>query len=192
MTDALFSPLPLRSGATLGNRIAKAALEEDMAGDGQLPDQRLPALYRRWAAGGTGLLITGNVMVHAEALTGPAGIVLDDAAPLEPFTEWAAAAKSGGGAVRMQISHPGRQIRANMPGVVWGPSAVGVDLGRHSGRFGRPGAPRAGAALRALRGRPARAPSASLSPVRSGRRPAGGHFRWATGCGSDGRPPSGP
>ncbi|MFF3393456.1 2,4-dienoyl-CoA reductase [Streptomyces sp. NPDC002669] len=138
MTDALFSPLPLRSGATLGNRIAKAALEEDVAGDGQLPDQRLSALYRRWAAGGTGLLITGNVMVHAEALTGPAGIVLDDAAPLEPFTEWAAAAKSGGGAVWMQISHPGRRIRANMPGVVWGPSAVGVDLGRHSGRFGRP------------------------------------------------------
>jgi hypothetical protein len=73
-------------------------------------------------------------MVHAEALTGPAGIVLDAAAPLEPFTEWAAAAKSGGGAVWMQIDHPGRQIQANMPGVVWGPSAVGVDLGRHSSR----------------------------------------------------------
>ncbi|MET9917519.1 NADH:flavin oxidoreductase/NADH oxidase family protein [Streptomyces sp. NPDC006435] len=138
MTDELFSPLPLRSGATLGNRIAKAALEEDMAGDGQLPDRRLLVLYRRWAAGGTGLLITGNVMVHAEALTGPAGIVLDEAAPLEPFTEWAAAAKSGGGAAWMQINHPGRQIQANMPGVVWGPSAVGVDLGRHSSRFGRP------------------------------------------------------
>src|SRR5690606_13452159 len=45
---------------------------------------------------------------------------------------------SGGGAVWMQINHPGRQVQAGMPGVVWGPSAVGVDLGRHSGRFGRP------------------------------------------------------
>jgi len=138
MTGGLYSPLHLRSGSVLGNRIAKAAMEENMAGDGQLPDRRLLTLYRRWAAGGTGLLITGNVMVHAEALTGPAGVVLDEAAPLEPFTRWAEAAKSGGGAVWMQINHPGRQVQAGMPGVVWGPSAVGVDLGRHSGRFGRP------------------------------------------------------
>ncbi|MEV7499129.1 NADH:flavin oxidoreductase/NADH oxidase family protein [Streptomyces sp. NPDC093018] len=138
MTSELFSPLSLRSGNVLDNRIAKAAMEENMADDGQLPGKELFALYRRWAAGGAGLLITGNVMVHAEALTGPAGVVLDDAAPLEPFAEWAEAGRSGGGAIWMQINHPGRQIGSDMPGVVWGPSAVGVDLGRHSGRFGRP------------------------------------------------------
>ncbi|MFE2103729.1 MULTISPECIES: NADH:flavin oxidoreductase/NADH oxidase family protein [unclassified Streptomyces] len=138
MTSELFSPLSLRSGPVLNNRIAKAAMEENMAGDGQLPDKELFGLYRRWAAGGTGLLITGNVMVHAEALTGPAGVVLDEAAPLEPFIEWAKAGKSGGGAIWMQINHPGRQIGSDMPGVVWGPSAVAVDLGRHSSRFGRP------------------------------------------------------
>ncbi len=27
-------------------------------------------------------------MVHAEALTGPGGIVLDDRAPLDPFARW--------------------------------------------------------------------------------------------------------
>ncbi|MEV7323825.1 NADH:flavin oxidoreductase/NADH oxidase family protein [Streptomyces sp. NPDC093970] len=138
MTSELFSSLSLRSGQVLNNRIAKAAMEENMAGTGQLPDKALFELYRRWAAGGTGLLITGNVMVHAEALTGPAGVVLDADAPLEPFAEWARAAKSGGGAVWMQINHPGRQIGSDMPGVVWGPSAVAVDLGRHSGRFGKP------------------------------------------------------
>lgn len=140
MTSELFSPLPLRSGQVLGNRIAKAAMEENLAEDGQLPGRRLRELYRRWAAGGSGLLITGNVMVHAEALTGPAGVVLDEAAPLEPFTEWARAGTSGGGAIWMQINHPGRQVQAGMPGVAWGPSDVGVDLGRHSGRFGRPSA----------------------------------------------------
>ncbi|MFJ3810416.1 NADH:flavin oxidoreductase/NADH oxidase family protein [Streptomyces sp. NPDC090073] len=138
MTSELFTPLTLRSGQTLGNRIAKAAMEENMAGAGQLPDEELFGLYRRWAAGGAGLLITGNVMVHAEALTGPGGVVLDAAAPLEPFTAWAEAAKSGGGAVWMQINHPGRQVGSNMPGVVWGPSEVGVDVGKHSSRFGRP------------------------------------------------------
>ncbi|MFD4652283.1 NADH:flavin oxidoreductase/NADH oxidase family protein [Streptomyces sp. NPDC058441] len=138
MTSELFSPLTLRSGQVLKNRIAKAAMEENMAGDGQLPDWQLLSLYQHWATGGTGLLITGNVMVHAEALTGPAGVVLDEDAPLEPFADWAKAAKSGGGAIWMQINHPGRQVASDMPGVVWGPSDVGVSLGKHSSRFGRP------------------------------------------------------
>src|ERR1700722_13097306 len=140
MSSELFSALVLRSGGTLRNRVAKAAMEEGMAGDEQLPDERLISLYRRWGAGGAGLLITGNVMVHAEALTGPGGIVLDAAAPLEPFERWAHAGKADGAAMWMQISHPGRQVQANMPGVVWGPSDIAVDLGRHSKRFGRPAA----------------------------------------------------
>ena len=40
----------------------------------------------------------------------------------------------------MQVSHPGRQVNANMPGVGWGPSDVAVDVGKHSKRFGRPSA----------------------------------------------------
>ncbi|MFE2011192.1 NADH:flavin oxidoreductase/NADH oxidase family protein [Streptomyces sp. NPDC059491] len=140
MTSELFSPLPLRSGQVLKNRIAKAAMEENMAGDGQLPDWQLLSLYKHWATGGTGLLITGNVMVHAEALTGPAGVVLDENAPLEPFIDWAKAAKAGGAAIWMQINHPGRQVASDMPGVVWGPTDIGVSLGRHSSRFGRPSA----------------------------------------------------
>jgi 2,4-dienoyl-CoA reductase-like NADH-dependent reductase (Old Yellow Enzyme family) len=138
MSSELFAPLTLRSGLVLSNRIAKAAMEEGMAGRAQLPDQRLMSLYRRWGAGGAGLLITGNVMVHAQALTGPGGVVLDVDTPLEPFERWAASGKAGGAAMWMQISHPGRQVQANMPGVVWGPSAVGVELGRHTKRFGRP------------------------------------------------------
>jgi len=134
----LFSPLVLPSGGALHNRIAKAAMEEGMAGSSQLPAERLISLYRRWGAGGAGLLITGNVMVHAEALTGPRGVVLDEHAPLEQFSRWAQAGKADGAAIWMQISHPGRQVQAAMPGVVWGPSAVAVDLGRHSKRFGRP------------------------------------------------------
>ncbi|WKG04626.1 NADH:flavin oxidoreductase/NADH oxidase family protein [Mycolicibacterium sp. HK-90] len=134
----LFAPLALKSGAVLRNRIAKAAMEEGMAGAAQLPDERLAALYRRWGAGGTGVLITGNVMVHAEAMTGPGGVVLDADSSIEPFAEWARAGKAGGSAMWMQISHPGRQVQAGMPGVVWGPSDVAVDVGRHSKRFGKP------------------------------------------------------
>ncbi|MDT5346930.1 MAG: hypothetical protein QOH91_217 [Mycobacterium sp.] len=138
MSIELFSPLDLRCGLVVENRIAKAAMEENMAGREQLPDERLMSLYRRWGGGGAGLLITGNVMVHAEALTGPAGVVLDDRAPLEPFARWAAAGNAAGAAMWMQINHPGRQVQAQMPGVVWAPSALGMELGKHTKRFGRP------------------------------------------------------
>ena len=140
MSTDLFSPLVLRSGLVLGNRIAKAAMEEGLAGRAQQPDDRLVSLYRRWGTGGAGLLITGNVMVHKEAMTGPRGVVLDADSPLQPFQRWAEAGKAGGTAMWIQISHPGRQVLANMPGVVWAPSAVGVDLGRHTKRFGHPSA----------------------------------------------------
>lgn len=137
-SSPVFEPLTLPGGSTLPNRLVKAAMEENMASRGQLPGKPLFELYRRWSEGGAGLLITGNVMVHAEALTGPAGVVLDADSPLEPFRRWASAAKSGGARVWMQINHPGRQVRADMPGVAWGPSAVRVDVGKNSERFAEP------------------------------------------------------
>ncbi|QSQ15690.1 NADH:flavin oxidoreductase/NADH oxidase family protein [Myxococcus landrumensis] len=138
MSSPLFEPLSLPSGAVLPNRLVKAAMEENMAGEGQLPEESLWHLYRRWSQGGAGVLITGNVMVHAEALTGPGGVVLDAHSPLEPFRRWAEAAKSGGAKVWMQINHPGRQVMADMPGVAWGPSAIRVDIGKHSHRLAHP------------------------------------------------------
>lgn len=137
METPLSTPLALASGRVLPNRIAKAAMEEGMAAPGQLPDERLFTLYRRWGVGGAGLLITGNVMVHAEALTGPGGVVLDNRTPLDPFVRWAEAGKVGGAAMWMQINHPGRQMQADMPGVVWSPSAVAVS-GSQAKRFAKP------------------------------------------------------
>ncbi len=138
MNASLYEPLVLAGGAEIPNRIAKAAMEENMAEDGQLPGERLFTLYRTWSNGGAGLLVTGNVMVHAEAMTGPAGVVLDVRTPLEPFREWARAAKSGGAKVWMQINHPGRQVKAAMPGVAWGPSAVKVRAGKASRMLAEP------------------------------------------------------
>jgi 2,4-dienoyl-CoA reductase-like NADH-dependent reductase (Old Yellow Enzyme family) len=138
VTSELFTPLALRSGLVLRNRIAKAAMEEGLAGRAQSPDDRLIRLYERWGSGGAGLLITGNVMVHKHALTGPRGVVLDAEAALEPFVRWAAAGKADGAALIMQISHPGRQVRANMPGVSWAPSAVPLEMGKLSKRFRPP------------------------------------------------------
>ena len=138
LPSPMFEPFTLPGGAVLPNRLVKAAMEENMAAAGQLPSRSLNRLYERWSRGGVGLIITGNVMVHAQALTGPAGVVLDAEAPLEPFRQWAAAAHAGGARVWMQINHPGRQVGADMPGVAWAPSAVRVNLGRNSKRFAEP------------------------------------------------------
>jgi 2,4-dienoyl-CoA reductase-like NADH-dependent reductase (Old Yellow Enzyme family) len=134
----LFTPLTLPNGAVVPNRLAKAAMEETLADAGQLPGPRIQRLYQRWAEGGAGLLITGNVMVDRRALTGPGTIVLEADTPLAPFKTWAQKARSHGAQVWMQISHPGRQVMANMGGLAWAPSAVALDLGKHSKMFAQP------------------------------------------------------
>ena len=138
MTADLFSPLTLPNGSTLSNRLAKAAMEENMADAGQLPGPALQRLYQQWAGGGAGLLITGNVMIDHRALTGPGGVVLEAGTPLAPFQQWAKAARSGGAQMWMQINHPGRQVLADMGGNAWAPSAVAMDMGKHSKLFAQP------------------------------------------------------
>ena len=138
MTSALFTPLRLPNGATLPNRLAKAAMEENMAEQGQLPGAALNRLYEAWAAGGTGLLITGNVMVDGRAMTGPGGVVLQRDTPLEPFRAWAQSVTRHGAQVWMQINHPGRQVPAAMGETTWAPSSVALDLGKHSKMFALP------------------------------------------------------
>ena len=56
----LFQPLTLPSGQVIPNRIAKAAMEENMADAGHLPGAALLGLYRQWGAGGAGMILTGN------------------------------------------------------------------------------------------------------------------------------------
>ncbi|WP_419811070.1 NADH:flavin oxidoreductase/NADH oxidase family protein [Bacterioplanoides sp.] len=138
MTHQAFTSFTLPCGQTIKNRITKAAMEENMATSGQLPGDELFRLYERWANGGTGLLITGNVMVSARALTGPGGIVLEKDSELAPFKTWAQTAKQNNTRVWMQINHPGRQVYAAMGGDVLSPSDIALDMGKHSKLFGQP------------------------------------------------------
>ncbi len=131
----LFAPLTLPNGAVVPNRIAKAAMEENMADRGQLPGESLRRLYESWAEGGVGLILSGNVMIDPTALTGPGGVVLDERQPIEPFKAWARAAKRGGNQAWLQINHPGRQVFAAMGQQAVAPSAIGVDMGAYSHLF---------------------------------------------------------
>ncbi|WP_374523862.1 NADH:flavin oxidoreductase/NADH oxidase family protein [Sphingopyxis sp.] len=132
---SLFSSLTLPNGATIPNRIAKAAMEENMADGDHAPSDELIRLYRAWADGEAGLIITGNVMVDARAMTGPAGVVLEDDRHLDRFKTWAGVSRAKGAQVWMQINHPGRQMPAGLGQETLAPSAIALDLGAQSNRF---------------------------------------------------------
>ncbi|MDA8368264.1 MAG: 2,4-dienoyl-CoA reductase [Nocardiopsaceae bacterium] len=137
-TIGLDTPFTPRSGTALPNRIVKAAMEEQLADVGQLPGPGIRRLYERWAQSGAGLLITGHVMVDRRAVAQPGDIVLEEDTPLDGFVRWAAAAKSGGARIWMQINHPGRVVLADTRGVSWAPSAVPVRAGLFSRFFAPP------------------------------------------------------
>jgi 2,4-dienoyl-CoA reductase-like NADH-dependent reductase (Old Yellow Enzyme family) len=134
----LNEPLRLSNGSVLPNRIAKAAMEELLAVPGQLPGDALLTLYRRLAAGGAGLLITGHVMIDRRAVAQPGDVVLEHDTPLEPFRRWAEAGQSAGGQIWMQINHPGRVIPKDLTRTTWAPSAVPIDVGGLSGMYPTP------------------------------------------------------
>lgn len=134
----VFDTLMLPNGSTIKNRIAKAAMEENMADADQAPSEELMRLYQAWAEGGAGLIITGNVMVDGRAMTGPGGVVLEDEQQLDKFKRWARIGRSGGAQFWLQINHPGRQMQANLGQKTWAPSAIPLDLGKMSKRFATP------------------------------------------------------
>ncbi|MEJ9080447.1 nitroreductase family deazaflavin-dependent oxidoreductase [Gordonia malaquae] len=128
-TAAITAPLTLPSGQTLANRLMKSALSEGLAdGDGS-PDDRLVRLYSRWADGGFGLVVTGNVMVDRRQLGEPGNVVIEDESHLAEFARWADAAKRGGSRVWMQVNHPGRQANPLLgASYTVAPSAIGMNL----------------------------------------------------------------
>jgi 2,4-dienoyl-CoA reductase-like NADH-dependent reductase (Old Yellow Enzyme family) len=138
MTSPIFTSFTLPNGQLLKNRLVKAAMEENLATFEHLPGDALKCLYKAWADGGVGLILTGNVMVDHLAMTGPGGVVLEHDTDLTPFIEWAKLSKANNTKVWMQINHPGRQVFKKMGGKVLSPSNVALDMGKHSAMFTAP------------------------------------------------------
>ncbi|HIV71344.1 MAG TPA: NADH:flavin oxidoreductase/NADH oxidase family protein [Candidatus Aquabacterium excrementipullorum] len=133
-----FTPLTLPNGTLIPNRLAKAAMEENLADADHAPSDELIRLYSAWAEGEVGLMITGNVMVDRRAMTGPGGVVLESERHRARFEQWAKAARAHGAQVWMQINHPGRQMPAALGQDTIAPSAVAMDLGNFSKQFSPP------------------------------------------------------
>ncbi len=131
----LNDPLELPCGVILPNRLLKSAMTEGLANENDQATPRLAALYKRWAEGGTGTLVTGNVMVDRRFLERPGNVVIDGNGGEAALQEWAAAGTSKNNQLWMQINHPGRQCQRQVSAQPLAPSDVGIDL---IGMFGRP------------------------------------------------------
>jgi 2,4-dienoyl-CoA reductase-like NADH-dependent reductase (Old Yellow Enzyme family) len=135
MTIDLNAPLALPCGVQLPNRLLKSAMTEGLADRHDRATGRHATLYRRWSTGGTGTLITGNVMIDRRFLERPGNVVIEDREGLEHLKRWAAAGTAAGNQLWMQISHPGRQCAKRSARRPMAPSAVQLKL---LGNFGRP------------------------------------------------------
>jgi len=138
-STVLAQPLTLPCGATLSNRIAKAAMSEHLASKRQAPTEGLVRLYREWSKSGAGLLLTGNVMVDPTHLESVRNVAMKSNLNLDAFRRWAEAGTSDGNHLWMQLNHPGRQTPASVHPAPLAPSGGdAVDLFKRAGVFAPP------------------------------------------------------
>ena len=135
----LGTSLTLPCGATLPNRLAKAAMTEGLADVHGRPTPELERLYGLWSDGGAGLHISGNIQVDAGHLERPGNVIIDSAPDEEMIAalkRLTAAATRSGNHFWAQISHAGRQTMKAVNPKPKAPSAV--KLGLPGGQFGTP------------------------------------------------------
>ncbi|WP_417502280.1 NADH:flavin oxidoreductase/NADH oxidase family protein [Marinobacter sp.] len=122
--EVLSKPLSLKNGKIIPNRFAKSAMSETLGTIDNRVTQELVTLYRTWAEGGTGLSITGNVMIDRRHIGEPQNVVLEDEQDIELLRAWAEAGKADGKQIWMQLNHPGKQIPKMLNKEPVSPSAI--------------------------------------------------------------------
>jgi len=130
MTESLlFTPITLPNGTTIKNRFFKSAMSEGMGTRDFQPKKNIATLYKRWAEGGTGLIITGNIMVDPKGTAEPGNIVFDKNSNMEILKEWAKQGQQHGAKVMVQLNHPGKQAPKTIAKETVAPSAVPLGNG---------------------------------------------------------------
>ena len=137
--EVLGRPLALPCGAVLPNRLAKAAMTEQMANpETNAPDEGHIRLYEQWGTGGAGMLLTGNVMIDRVCMENEGNVAVEDERDLPMLQRWADAAQQYGSHLWMQISHAGRQSPKKVTREPVAPSAVPFQRGPLKPMFGKP------------------------------------------------------
>lgn len=116
----------LPCGVTLPNRFAKAAMTEQMADTDNAPNGLHVRAYAAWGRGGTGTIITGNMMVDKRYLEHARNIVVEDETHLDMLKQIADAAQENGAHCWVQLNHPGRQCPKTVTREPIAPSEVAL------------------------------------------------------------------
>lgn len=124
--NVLFQNVTLPCGAVIKNRFVKAAMSETMADRNGQPNQLHINLYKHWANGGAGLLLTGNIMIDHNAKGEPGNIVIEDENGIDLLREWANAGTSNNTHLWAQINHPGKQSPKSLSRIPVAPSAIPI------------------------------------------------------------------
>lgn len=135
MHSPLAQTLELPCGQIINNRLGKSAMTEGLADSLDRPTTAHNQLYKTWSLGGTGVHITGNVMIDRRYLERAGNVVLEDDSALDAFKAWASAGTTAGNHLWMQISHPGRQCPSLVNSEPLSPSAVHLKM---LGSFSKP------------------------------------------------------
>lgn len=136
-TNDIGSSITLKNGHVIKNRLFKSAMSEQLGNRQHNPTRGLATLYKRWAKGGIGLAITGNIMIDRTALGEPKNVVLDEQSDLAPFIEWAKAGRQNGAQIWTQLNHPGKQVPNFICEEPVSPSAISLSGGLEKG-FNKP------------------------------------------------------
>ena len=128
-SSLLFTPITLPNGTTIKNRFFKSAMSEGMGTRDFQPKKNIATLYKRWAEGGTGLIITGNIMVDPKGTAEPGNIVFDKNSNMEILKDWAKQGQQHGAKVMVQLNHPGKQVPKTITKETVAPSAVPLGNG---------------------------------------------------------------
>ena len=105
--ERLFQPLELPCGVVLKNRIAKSAMSDSLGdGRGNPTDDQI-RLYERWAEGGLGLSIIGEVQGNPYYAEKPGNLVLRPDSDLHQFRQLARRGAANNAQLWLQLGHAG-------------------------------------------------------------------------------------
>ncbi len=99
-------------------------MSENMSAPDHRPDKRLDTLYSRWAKGGAGLLITGNIMIDSSSIGEPCNVVVERGRDHSTLRSWARAGTQNGAHLWAQLNHPGKQTPKFLVKQPVAPSAI--------------------------------------------------------------------
>ena len=122
----LNTPVELKRGSPIKNRFLKSATSEQLGDKHHNPRPALARAYRRWAKGGTGLSVSGNIMIDRTALGEPKNVVLDNQSDLSAFRSWTKAGTENDTHFWAQLNHPGKQSPFILSKQPVAPSAVSL------------------------------------------------------------------